>query len=195
LIFVYADDRRLVGPGFLEEGPAGECGAGFGDAALAAACAPGVRMRGEAPIAHERSGVLKTAQVADRRVLDFRDLDERQIAGAHESGQVGRLASSGVGAVARLLRDQSRGHDPADQFFLGEIALKPVPAGASCVNKDQLLRFRGEGADELVTVALARTATPQEDDRCLPRIADRGNGEKVLVHIQSDEECGRVRHG
>ena len=60
-----ADLRRIpVGLGSLDEGPAGECIAGFGDAALAAAFATGVLTRGEAQIAQERSGVLNTVQVA-----------------------------------------------------------------------------------------------------------------------------------
>ena len=46
------------------------------------------------------------AEVADGLVLDRRHLDWRQIAGAHEPGQLGRIASSGVDAVARFLRDQ-----------------------------------------------------------------------------------------
>jgi hypothetical protein len=99
-----ADLRRIPGgPGFLKEGPAGEGLAGIGDAAAAAAFAPGVRTRGEAPIAPALSGVLKTAQVAE---------------------------------------------------------------------------FGAEG----------------DGDRCLPRIADRGNGDAVFVNIHTDAECGRVRH-
>ena len=141
-------------------------------------------------------GILPgAAEVADRRVLDCRDIDSREIARAHESGQLGRITSIGVDAGARLLRDQRWGHDPTDQFFLGEIAIKPVPAGSSFVDKDQRFRFRGERADELVNVALASTETPQEDDLCLPRLADIGNGDGVFVNIDTDAACGSVRPG
>jgi len=108
---------------------------------------------------------------------------------------LGRIASSGIDAVARLLRDQRRGYDPAAQCLLGETTIKPVPAGSSFVDKDQRCRLRGERADELVKGALAGTDTPQEDDLYLPRIVDLGDGDGVFVHIQTDEECGRVRHG
>jgi hypothetical protein len=43
---------------------------------------------------------------------------------------------------AHLLRDQRGGHDPAEQCLLGEITIKPV-----VVDKDKLVRFRGELAD------------------------------------------------
>jgi hypothetical protein len=70
--------RRIpVGPSPLDEGPAGECIAGFGDAAVEAAFATGVLAGGEAPRAHELSRVVKTGEVAElgdegdgRRALD-----------------------------------------------------------------------------------------------------------------------------
>ena len=44
-------------------------------------------------------------QVADRLVLDRRDIDRRQLTGPHQPGERGGVASIGVDAVARLLRD------------------------------------------------------------------------------------------
>ena len=141
-------------------------------------------------------GILPGAAAgADRLGLDCRAIDSRQLAGAPESGPLGRLASIGVDAVAGLLRDPSRGHDPAEPCFLGAIARQPGPAGSSGVDQDQLWRLRGACAEALVTVALARPETPHEDDLCRPRIADRGHGDGGLVHIPTDEECGRVRPG
>jgi hypothetical protein len=54
-----------LGPSPLDEGPASARVAGCGAAALAAAFATGVLRRGESQIAHERSGVLDTGQVAE----------------------------------------------------------------------------------------------------------------------------------
>ena len=69
------------------------------------------------------------AAVAAGLVLDCRDIDWRQLAGAQEAGAWGRLPSSGCDAVARLLRDQRRGHDPAEPGGLGEIARRQDPQG------------------------------------------------------------------
>ena len=61
-----ADLGRITrSPGPLEEGPAGERVAGCGDAALAAAFATGVCTGSKSQMAHERSGVLETGQVAE----------------------------------------------------------------------------------------------------------------------------------
>jgi hypothetical protein len=54
-----------VGPSSLNEGPAGERVAGFGDAALAAVFATGVLTGRKSQIAHEWSGVLEPGQVAE----------------------------------------------------------------------------------------------------------------------------------
>jgi hypothetical protein len=107
------------------------------------------------------------AAVAARLVLDGRDIDRRQSAGAHAPGQLGRLASRGVDAVARLLRDQRGGHDPAEPLLLREITSKPGPAGSRFVDQDTRCRVRGARADALVKVALAGPETPQADDCCL----------------------------
>ena len=266
-----ADLGRIpVGPSSLHEGPAGERVAGCGEAALAAAFAPGGLTGGESPRAHERSRVLATGEVAersdegdghheleaahglerlddggqapsldllpafgletlepclmcrngaavlleahrlggrgtdhfrqpapmggppggaalipavlapqeglqpvlgglaipdrlrtragpvaDRLVLDRRDRDRRQSTGPHQPGELGGVASIGVDAVARLLRDPGGGHDPAEPCRAAEIAIKPGPAGPSFVDEDQRLGFRGELADTRVEVALA----------------------------------------
>jgi len=132
---------------------------------------------------------------AARRVCDRRDSDGRQLAGAPEPGPRGRIAASGVAAVARLLRDQRGGHDPAEQWLLGEGTIPPGPAGSHVVDQDQRWRCRGARADARVKVALAGPETPPEDDRCSPRLVARGDGDGVLVHSQPDDACGRVRQG
>jgi hypothetical protein len=122
------------------------------------------------------------AAVADRRGLDGRGIDLRQIARAPEPGQLGRSAALGVDAVAGLRRAQSGGDAAAEQWLLRAIAIKPGPAGARFVAKDQRFRVRGERAAELVNGALAGPETPPEDDRCRPWLADRGAGEGVVVN-------------
>ena len=62
-----ARGRIPVGPRAREEGPAGARVPGVGEAALAAACAPGVGPGGEAARAHERSRVLATGQLTECR--------------------------------------------------------------------------------------------------------------------------------
>ena len=50
--------------------------------------------------------LTRADEVADGLVLDRGDIDWRQIAGAHQPGQLGGVASIGVDAVPRFLRDQ-----------------------------------------------------------------------------------------
>ena len=120
--------RRPVGPGALDEGPAGEGLAGFGEAALAAACATGVRTGGEAQRAHERSGVRNTAQVAE--LGDAGDGDRE------------------LDATHCLERRNDRGETPSldRRPAFGLEALQPCLMGrhgADVLLHDQLLRRRG----------------------------------------------------
>jgi hypothetical protein len=50
--------------------------------------------------------LTRAGEVTDRLVLDRWDIDRGQIAGTHEPGELGRIASIGFDAVARFLRDQ-----------------------------------------------------------------------------------------
>ena len=252
--------RRPGGPSARDACPAGERVAGFGEAALAAACATGVCTGGEAESAHERSRLLATGQltecshagdghrareaaprleglhdggqapsvalrtacgletrepfllcrhgadgrladhwlggrrtddcrppaprgrpprgtalipeilapqaglhpvlgglaipdglrpragaVADGLVRDRGDLDWRQSAGTHQPGALGGVASIGFDAVPRLLRDPCRGHDPAAQVLLREVAGEPGPTGTGFVDEDELWAFDVSG--------------------------------------------------
>ena len=90
-----ADLGRIpVGPSALDEGPAGERVAGFGDAALAAAFATGVFTGGEAERAHERSRILETGQITEfsNEGDGHRELDAaHRLEGLNDGGQAPRV--------------------------------------------------------------------------------------------------------
>jgi len=101
--------RRPGGPGPRAEGPAGERVARGGAAAVAAACATGVRTGGEPQSAPERSGVLTTAQVAARgeagdghRARDATPRLERRDDGG-QTPPLDRLPAGGLRALAPCL--------------------------------------------------------------------------------------------
>jgi hypothetical protein len=125
-------------------------------------------------------------EVTDRLVLYRWDIDRGQITRTHQPGELGGVPSIGREAVARFVRHQGGGHDPTPPLLAAEIAIEPVPAGPSFVDKDELFRFRGQGADKLVNVALAGADTSQEDDLGVPRLTGISDSDGLLVHIQSD---------
>jgi hypothetical protein len=133
--------------------------------------------------------------VTDGRVLDRGAIDRAHRAGTQQPGALGGVTSSGLDAVAGLLRDQGGGHDPAPHVLAAEIARAPGPAGPSCGDDDARCRGRGQGAETLVHVALAGAATSTEDERGVSRLTGLRDRDGRLVPLQPDRECASVTHG
>lgn len=141
-------------------------------------------------------GILTGAgEVTDGLILDRRDIDGRQIAGTHQSGELGHGAAIGFDAIPCVLRDQGRGHDPAAPVFLCEVAVEPVPTGIGFVDEDELFGFGGELSDKLVEVALASADGAQEDHLGVPLCRGIRYGDGFFVDIQTGVPCARVTHG
>lgn len=139
--------------------------------------------------------LTRAGQITDRLVLGRRDIDRSQLPGTHQPGEPGGVTAIGLDAVAHLLRDQGGGHDPAMPLLAAEIALEPGPAGPSFVDEDERCRVRGQGADQLVTVALAGADTAPEDDLGVPCRTGISHSDGLFVHIQPDLQWARVTHG
>jgi len=79
--------------------------------------------------------------------------------------------------------------------FFGQIAIEPIPARASFIDKDELLTFGLQLTDELINVTLAGPNMAEGDDLSVVFFGDIGDRNRVFMNIQTDVECARLLHG
>jgi hypothetical protein len=77
----------------------------------------------------------------------------------------------------------------------GEVAVQHVAAGAGLVGEHQALGVAVQPADELVKVGLAGSDRTDEVGWVAATGHGVGDADGVLVHIQTDEQRGRLGHG
>jgi hypothetical protein len=134
-------------------------------------------------------------QVADSLVLDLGDIDWREIPGAHQPGELHRVASVRLDAVTWFLRDKRWGDHPADEVLLGEIAVELIPTRTGFIDKEKMRGLRLEFADQGIDVALPGADGAQEDHLSAPLFRDIGNSDGLFVYIQTDVNRVSVSHG
>ena len=93
-----------------------------------------------------------------------------------------RDTAVGCDPIARLLRKQRRGDDPADVPLWGQITLEPLAAGARFVNA-------------LVEVTLAGADRPEGDDRRAMVLGHVGDRHGLCIDIHADIKSGRLGPG
>jgi len=79
--------------------------------------------------------------------------------------------------------------------FFGEIAIEPIPAWASFIDKDEMRTFVLQLTEEVIDITLAGTNVAKGDDLGVVVLGDIGNGNGLFVDIQTDVECARLVHG
>jgi hypothetical protein len=136
-----------------------------------------------------------TTEVTDGFVRDLWDINGREVARAHQAGQLHGITPVRFDSIPRLFRDERRGNDPADVTFFGEIAVEPIPTRACFIDKHQMLAFRLPFPAELVDIALACTDSAEVDDVSMVFLRDIGDGNRVFMDIHSDVERARLCHG
>jgi hypothetical protein len=136
-----------------------------------------------------------STQIPDGFVLDLRDIDRRESTRAYEAGQLDGVTTVGFHPIARLLRDERGGHDPADVAFLRAIAVEPIPTWTRFIDKDQLMAFGLQLAHEPIDVALPRANGAKVDDFSLVRLGNIGHSNRRFMHIHADVERARLWHG
>jgi len=130
-----------------------------------------------------------------RLVLDGRDIDRGEIAGAQQAREFDSIPSVGLDLVAGSFRDQGGCDDAALQPLPSQVAMKHVPARTGLVGELQVRGFALESADELVDVRLPGPDGSDEVRGIGPVGLGVGDADRVLVNVQSDEKCGRLLHG
>jgi hypothetical protein len=79
--------------------------------------------------------------------------------------------------------------------FVREIAGEPSATRAGFIDHDQVRAFGWQPTDELIEVTRSCPAGAEGDDLSAVVLNDRGDGHRVLMDIQTDGECARLRHG
>jgi hypothetical protein len=84
------------------------------------------------------------------------------------------------------------GDDPAGVSFLSQVTIEPVAAGASFLDKDELLAFGLELPDQLVNITLPCSDSAKGNDFCTMVLGDRGDRDRLFMHIHADVERARL---
>jgi hypothetical protein len=78
----------------------------------------------------------------ERCVAFSQDLDGGEVPRTHEHGYLHGVPTVGFDPDARPFENQGGSDDPADVTFFGQIAIEPIPAWASFVDKDEVFSLR-----------------------------------------------------
>ena len=105
------------------------------------------------------------------------------------------VTTVGFDPIARLLRDERWGHDPADVAFRREIAVEPIPTWTRFIDKDQMIAFGLPLADEHVDVAWTSANGAKVDDFSLVCFGNICDSNRLFMNIHSDVERARLVHG
>jgi hypothetical protein len=79
--------------------------------------------------------------------------------------------------------------------FFGQRALEPIPARASCIDKDERLTFGLQLTDACLTVTWAGPHVAEGDDRSVGFLGARGDRKRVCRDLQTAGECARRLQG
>jgi hypothetical protein len=139
--------------------------------------------------------VAGAAQIADRFIFDGGDVDRREITGAQQARELDGVAAIVLDLVSRALGDQERRDDLAVEPLAGQVAMEPVATGAGLVHEHELGRLAAESADQFVDVGLPRPDGADELGRVGAVGFGVGDGDGILVDVQTDERRSRLVHG
>jgi hypothetical protein len=106
----------------------------------------------------------RPAEVADGFIVDGGDIDGGEVPRAHEPGELQGVPTVGFDPVDRPVGNQGGRDDPADVAFFGQIAIEPIPAWASFVDKDEVFGLRLQLPNQRIKVTLSGVDGPQGDD-------------------------------
>jgi hypothetical protein len=139
--------------------------------------------------------VTGSTQIPDGVVLDLRDIDRRESTCAPQAGQWEGVTTVGFHPIARLLGDERWGHDPAEVALLRERAGELIPTWPCIIDKDQLMAFGWQLADEPGDVALTSANGAKVDGFSLVCFGNICDSNRLLMDIHADVERARLYHG
>ncbi len=130
--------------------------------------------------------VAGAARIAERFVLDGRDVDRGEASGVQQAGELDGMAPIVLDLVCRTFGDQGTGDDVAAESLAGEVALEVVAAGAGLLDEDELRGLALERADQLVHIGLVRPDGTDEVGRIGAVGPAVGDGDGVLVDVRRE---------
>ena len=136
--------------------------------------------------------VPRPPQVAERCIVDGRDINGSEVPGAHEPSQWHGVPTVGFAPSARLFGKQGRGDDPAGAACLRQVPLEPVAAGTGFVDEDQLRALGLEPPDKLVDITLPGPDRAEGDNLGTMCLGNLGDGDGLCMDLHSDGERARL---
>jgi len=140
-------------------------------------------------------GIARAAEIPNRFVLDAGHVDGGEIAGAQPVCDLHRVAPVGLHLVPGPLGNQRGRHDLAVEPLRGEVAMQHVAAWAGLVGEHQAAGVAVKPAHQLVEVGLAGPDRTDEVGWIGATGRGVGDADGILVHIEADEQRGRLGHG
>jgi hypothetical protein len=123
------------------------------------------------------------------------DIDGCQVTRAQQSGQFDGVSPVGFDPIPGLFGDQGGSDDPADMTFVGEIAVEPRATRAGFIDQDKVWALGLQPPAEVIAVTRSCTDGVEEHDLSAVVLNDIGDGNRVLMDIQTDVKRARVTHG
>jgi hypothetical protein len=139
--------------------------------------------------------IRRPAQVTNGFIRTRRDIDRREITRAYQAGELDGVTTVGFHPIARLLGDERWGNDPADVAVLREIVVEPLPTWTRFIDKDQMMAFGWQLADEQVDVALPSANGAKVDAVSAVFFGRICDSNRLLMNIHTDIERARLCHG
>jgi hypothetical protein len=136
-----------------------------------------------------------TRQIPNGLLLHSGNIHRGKVARTHETSQLHGVPAIGLDPIPRLLGNEGGGNYQTGVSFFAQVPVEAVAGRTGLVGEDQLLSVSLEPADELVDIAFSGADGPNEGNIGLAIIGNIPDRDEVLVHIQTDENCGIISHG
>ena len=124
-----------------------------------------------------------------------RDVHGRQIPRPQQPRQRDSIAPVGLYFVAGLPRDERRRDHLAGEALVGEVAVQVIATRAGFVGEDQRRRLGLQSPNQLVKVGVARAYRAEKHRRRGAVALGMRDGDRVLVHVQTNKKRCRLCHG
>jgi len=143
----------------------------------------------------DHGGLAGAAEVAKGFVLDGRDVDGVEVTRAQQARQLDGVAPVGLDAISWPFWDERGGDDQARDPTPGEKAMEKIAARSGFVSYDEAIGLGLEPADEPVDVGGSGADAADKRDLGAAIVGDVGHRERILMNIETNEQCGELFHG
>jgi hypothetical protein len=137
----------------------------------------------------------RPTQITPGCLFTLGDRDGGAVSRAQQPGQLACIPAVRFDPIARFLRAQRGGNDPAVRAFLGQRTREPIATRPSFGDKAEVFGLRLQLSAKFIEVALARAHGAEIDDVGTRVFGGIGNRDGVFMNIQSTIKRARLCHG